>query len=233
MERNTEAIGRGKEKPRPGLVNVFELTEKQREEFQRRLEVAKGRIFVFIHPYWTLVDHENPEEKRGRGELVTRDTNYAPGRLQKMQRALEKLLVVQRDGAPPIVVFEDQRPHMMEGLSKRITKTLVRDAYIVPTLPGEEWGAEPPGGWATLNDLLKELGVSEVVMAGMSLEIDKIGDEEVYGDIDKWGGCVRSAVGGLSEKFKVTMSKLTFPSVVDIYDHGAEPEHGKTSKVEP
>ena len=103
---------------------------------------------------------------------------------------------------------------------------LKEDSYFIPTLPHDPTPSS--GGWDSLLHKLKNLGVNEVIMAGMNLVIEWPDDTD-----PKVGGCLASAAEELSKVFKVNISKFTYPNTKEDYArfHGPKgPEDHKPRK---
>ncbi len=183
--------------PQGVLLDFNELSTDQAAKLQLRIEASKGRVIVFIHPFYSSND-----------SFVT-DMGWAdPEDLRKMRESLPNLLSAQRENSPPMLIFQDAEK--LKDLSDTLKGEFPKDAYVVPTLQHDPQPAI--GSWDDLSGKLKALGVSEVIMAGMNLAIRWPDDED-----PEVAGCIANAAHELSKKFNITISKFVYPNTKEDY----------------
>lgn len=179
------------------LLDFNILTDEQMAELQNRLEKSKGRMVVFVHPYY-------PEEE----SLWTDIGGANPKDMEKMQNALPKFISVQKEGAPPIMIFHDA--DKIQELNSVLGSLFPENIYVLPTFPHDPQPQQ--GTWDELLNKLQNLGVQNVVIAGMNLTVSWPDEED-----PRLAGCIADAAQEFSKQFKITISKYVYPNTKGDY----------------
>jgi hypothetical protein len=176
------------------LLDLFNLQPEEKEGLQIRIEKSKGRIIVFIHPYYPA------EHSREAG------MDFDPEKLPRMREGFKNLLSSQWEKSPPIFIFEEAEKVI--DLESTIKESLAMDTIVVETIPDN---SEPIKGWEELKSVFKDLGVKLIIVGGMNLSVSV--EDCDFGLV----GCVPEATFKLAEDFELKMSRFLYPHGEEIY----------------
>ncbi len=205
------------EQHKPESANLFEMSPEQILKLEKRVLDSKGIIRIFIHPYYSELPDDPP-------------TKVTPSRDHKAQyntmlSGFEKLLVSDSKNVPPIFVFEETVK--MKSTISKIKDFAHQDVYYVPTaeeaaaplIPEDkkpqlqiEYGYVPQG-WRYTTDLLKKIGVTDIVLGGRNFNLSPY----KQGTLMSLDSCVGNAYSILQLDFRIKFSMFTYPN--RIKDH--------------
>lgn len=160
----SEEPGHNQEKEKQlEVLNLFELSEEQKEKLRNAVKAAGDRIILMVHPFF--------REGSANAKKVVSSEQY-----EKAKSRLTRLKF--KESLPPFVILEEQGEiYLLEGyLASFLGKAATGEFYVVPTYPGDP---EPncflindPRNWQKLIENLKNIGVKKVFLAGMFLKPD-------------------------------------------------------------
>lgn len=194
MQEGKQFEKREKE-PRGKVLKFFELKKEEEDKLKERISEHDGTIRIFVHPeYEQYAKYAEESKKPGVSGNTKEEKMKTAKKLRKMNNALERILKLPPEEAPPIVIlqaiegvgslFGFRSPYKTEidALEKKgdYAEELVQkyktcnDIYIVPTetyssTPLLAYAQNAKEAWEELNDILKSLGVKKVIIGGAEL----------------------------------------------------------------
>ncbi|KKU50915.1 MAG: hypothetical protein A3A28_01575 [Candidatus Sungbacteria bacterium RIFCSPLOWO2_01_FULL_47_32] len=216
--------GRNFEKENAELLrNLWELSGEEIGELRSRIEVSRGLVRMFIHPFYEASE-QYPEKSR-EAEL-----------LQRIDEGLKRIATLAEERTPAIFLMEPFRK--VEELSRSFSDVALKNRlYVIPThsaspqpfLNGDKEGLDADDCWSEnwniLLDWFKELGVKKVMIGGQYLIIGRTIYHPEQGRASKdeleLRGCVGAAGRMFEKDFEVEFSNFAFPKTQkDLKDAG-------------
>jgi hypothetical protein len=196
------------------MFDLGELLESKEDELKLRIANSNGSLRVVVHPFFEdyrkgnvadvllhkMKEHENPHRIPSKRRI--RDVFYRMLRMDKTKTA-------------PIFILEEGHhiPKLKETLIEDVGLDMQNDLFVTPTVPNNSIPRNTKkfgGDWNSYNKYLADLGVKNIIVGGTYLSLKsepiKSGDDRFYYD-----QCVGNAVVGLSERFDVQLSQLSYP----------------------
>lgn len=168
-------------------INFFEISPEQEERLRLLIAENKGRIRVFVHPFY-------------QKSLLVKEGLF---------RLLEKI-----QAAPPIFIMEESPSIRTTELTLEILDIPAESVYMIPTeldspeplYDDKEKHSDKRYGknWQKLNSQLKELGVKTVLVGGMNFTPNE-GDAHT-------AQCVGGALTAFGRDFQTQLSNFTYPA---------------------
>lgn len=218
MKSEAQPIMEGGEKEKIELTHerfkdLLSLSEEEKALLMQKIIESKGKIRIFVHPFYDYFKREYALADVAELHPETMMT-------KAIQKVLIDLLERETGTTPPIFIMEEgnMADNLIEEVNNR-SESVNNDAYIIKTRPDS---SSPIGtlvngkevdrdiAWIEIRCTLEELGVTDILLAGMYLNWTRYKDG-FDKEINLRSGCAGMAYNHLSEKFNVELSVLTDP----------------------
>lgn len=204
------------EKPKETIedigLNIFNLTEVEKEILKNRIEAWNGLVRIFVHPMY--------EKWRGHEDVYKNDPQYS--KLVEIEEGLAKILSKPEAETPPVIIMEEANfiSQLKDWLENKSDGVLQTETYFVETQPNNptpNMSGSNQESWESFITLLQDLGVKKIILAGMQFLVDTSGRRIDWTDKDPFvGKCIGWALSYLSKDkagpFEVELSGLIEPS---------------------
>ena len=150
--RETQQVSGGQ------IESIFCLSDETIDDLKRRINKSNGLVRVFIHPYYS----------KNNGE-TTAET--------KSSKGLDSIISSSSEKTPPVIVFEESSmvekttEHLVEALGQSHAKTILVETNDKTSNPKTEAMGTEKERWASVINILIQLGVKKVLIGGEKLEI--------------------------------------------------------------
>jgi len=192
-----------------GVHEIFEMSEQELAQFKAEVEASNGMLLVAVHPFNQAVEN-NPLTTVGRDEAEIKE-------IEKRQEMLPRIFsrVLNKLNRSPMLLFDTKEIAEQSGKLLKTNSLFWVRASSIRSKPEK-------GSRKQLVDILKSVGVKEMIIGGSRLSIwpdadyaglmethqwQPEGSEEVY----QINGCVAGAIVTFENDFKITLSNFTIP----------------------
>lgn len=210
-------------------LKFLELTGDELEKLKERIAAHNGLIRIFIHPEY--LEYAKSERDRGKTESVEK--------LKRMYEVFKRILASSSEKAPPIFIFqplddisfkqgyESHEEKVKAAPQSQHYDTLhwnyesFNDIFIIPTDAFNPHPLVPEAkttqeAWEKLRRMIKELGVSKILIAGAEFYVPskQVLAARGFAQNNVWdhlAGCLGISVSEFRKSFEVELSNLTFP----------------------
>jgi len=190
--------------PDAKCLDIFNLSEHERDIIEERIQNYNGLIRIFVHPYFTT------------------DSRFTD-RINTIVSA-----VLSGEG-PATIIMEDYR--QIESLYYKVRSALKNDVYVAPTF--EDSGEPYPdndsvlregesfhgSNWTKYIDLLKSLGVGKIIIGGIYISP---GSRAMAESETPYIGCMGKAFNNLKDFFEVQISNASSKTRKELIEDGAK-----------
>ncbi|KKQ04026.1 MAG: hypothetical protein US18_C0021G0004 [Parcubacteria group bacterium GW2011_GWB1_36_5] len=190
--------------------DLFELTSKEKQALQERIEKWQGLVRIFVHPMY--------EKWRGNESEYINDPDNQ--KLVQIEEVLSKLLAMPENKTPPIVIMEERVfiKELEKWLKENSQGSSQEGVYFVKTCrddPTPKLRKITTDPWKLLTEILRGLGVRKILIGGMQLGV--LWHKKDWTQKDPFlERCVGIAISHLSKdkggEFEVELSALTHPT---------------------
>lgn len=151
------------------MMSLFSLTPEEKEVFRGQVSQHKGRVRVFVHPYF-----EFAYESKKNNEFIG--------------KGLERILAKPNSSTPPVIILQEKQN--LARTKKRLIEVIGKSGHMVyfvatgQQTPYPVWIPEMPDTarerahanssderWNFMTKSLQELGVTNLVVAGEIFEV--------------------------------------------------------------
>lgn len=204
--------------------DLFRMSETEKNALIERINANNGMVLIGVHPfYFEYHNQESSEAENVQKSII---------------KAVKRILSKNKSLISPLIVFEEAKNvHYSIEFLKGIIENSNNEIYLIQTLSGESTPLIPEilekfpdpeylkesndpelkdlfrefrtESWAKIREFLQELGVKEIIIGGLCLNLVQCFQKGSLGHIPS--SCVGSAYTEFEKSFKVRFSNFTGP----------------------